>query len=121
MSKWSNDTVLDALLDKVAESTQLLVVTAQPSDRSEALAIALYCSLKFQHHFSSAVIHAVNHDGDSDSTGSITGNIVGLLHGYRQIPANWIERLELKDIILQIADELWMKYKEQAGNTQRYF
>ena len=41
MSKWSNDTVLDALLDKVAESTQLLVVTAQPSDRSEALAIAL--------------------------------------------------------------------------------
>lgn len=87
----------------------------------EALAIAIYCSLKFQHHFSSAVIHAVNHDGDSDSTGSITGNIVGLLQGYRQIPTNWIERLELKDIILQIADELWMKYKEQAGNTQRYF
>ncbi len=42
----------------------------------EALAIALYCSLK-EKDFKKALIMAVNHDGDSDSTGAICGNILG--------------------------------------------
>lgn len=41
MAKWSNDSVLDALLDKVATSTQLLVTTSQPADRTAALAASL--------------------------------------------------------------------------------
>ena len=47
----------------------------------EALAIAIYCSLRYQNDFSAAIIAAVNHSGDSDSTGAITGNIVGALVG----------------------------------------
>jgi len=87
----------------------------------EALAIGLYCSLKYQSNFTSALKAAVNHDGDSDSTGSITGNIVGVLHGYSQIPKSWLDRVELKDVILQVADELWMKYKETTDQTSRFF
>jgi hypothetical protein len=41
MAKWANDSVLDALLDKVATSTQLLVTTSQPADRAAALAASL--------------------------------------------------------------------------------
>ncbi len=43
----------------------------------EALAMAVYCALKYKDNFKKALIAAVNHDGDSDSTGAITGNILG--------------------------------------------
>ena len=72
----------------------------------EALAIALYCSLKYYNDFSAAIIAAVNHSGDSDSTGSITGNIVGAHIGYKNIPQKWKDDLELMEIILEVADSL---------------
>jgi len=72
----------------------------------EALAIALYCSLKYYNDFSSAIIAAVNHSGDSDSTGSITGNIVGAFVGYDNISQKWTDDLELKDVVIKVADSL---------------
>ena len=42
----------------------------------EALAIAIYSSLKYKDDFKKALICSVNHDGDSDSTGAICGNIL---------------------------------------------
>ena len=72
----------------------------------EALAIALYCSLRYSNDFSAAIIAAVNHSGDSDSTGSITGNIVGALVGYEAIDDMWKKDLELKETILEMADDL---------------
>jgi len=73
----------------------------------EALAIALYCSLKYNDNFEKAIIASVNHSGDSDSTGSITGNIIGAIHGYKNIPERFINNLELKDLILEVADDLF--------------
>jgi len=72
----------------------------------ETLAIALYCSLKYSHDFSKAIITAVNHKGDSDSTGAVTGNILGALLGYSAIEEKWKENLELADVILEVADDL---------------
>lgn len=37
MPKWTNDIVLDALLDKVATGTILTVCSAQPTNRTEAV------------------------------------------------------------------------------------
>ena len=73
----------------------------------EALAIGIYCSLKYYDDFSAGLIAAVNHDGDSDSTGSITGNIIGAHIGYNNIPQEWKTNLQLHDEILKIADELY--------------
>jgi len=72
----------------------------------EAVAIAIYCSLKYQNNFKEAIIAAANHDGDSDSTAAITGNIVGARVGYDNIPNYYKDNVELKDIILEIADDL---------------
>ena len=72
----------------------------------EALAIAVYCALRHSDDFSAAIISAVNHSGDSDSTGSITGNIVGSLLGYEAIDEKWKKDLEIKETILEIADDL---------------
>lgn len=50
---------------------------------------------------------AVNHDGDSDSTGAITGNILGVYLGIGQIPAGFIEPLELKEIIEELSVDMY--------------
>ena len=73
----------------------------------EALAIAIFCALRYQDDFEKAIIAAVNHDGDSDSTGAIAGNILGAYLGLSAIPSKYIDNLELKDIILEIADDLY--------------
>lgn len=74
----------------------------------EALAIALFCALRHSESFSDAIIAAANHSGDSDSTASICGNIVGAWLGFDAIDKQWIEKLELVDVIQEIADDLSM-------------
>jgi len=86
----------------------------------EALAIAVYCSLKHKEDFKKALIASVNHSGDSDSTGAITGNIAGAYFGLSIIPQAWIEKLELKDVILQVADDLLIGYQEDDEWRDRY-
>ena len=51
----------------------------------------------------------MNHGGDSDSTGSIAGQIVGAIHGEEAIPARWLERLELREVVAGVADALWQE------------
>ena len=72
----------------------------------EAFAIALYSCLKYEDNFENAIVCAVNHDGDSDSTGAIAGNIIGTVLGLNNIPNYFIDNLELKDTILEIAYDL---------------
>ena len=72
----------------------------------EALAIAIYCALRYQDDFSGCMIAAVNHRGDSDSTGAVAGNILGALVGYDGIDDQWKRDLELSEVILEMADDL---------------
>ena len=72
----------------------------------EALAIAIYCALKYPDDIDRALIAAVNHRGDSDSTGAVAGNIVGANIGFDRIPDKYKNDLELYDVILKVADDL---------------
>ena len=73
----------------------------------EALAVAIYCALKYSNDFDKAIIAAVNHGGDSDSTGAIAGNILGAYLGLSAIPEKYTKNLELLDVITEIADDLY--------------
>lgn len=73
----------------------------------EALAIAIYCALRHFDNFEDAMIAAVNHGGDSDSTGAVTGNILGAAIGYEAIPQFFKDDLEMNDLILHMADDLY--------------
>ena len=79
----------------------------------EAVAIGLFAALVAK-DFEHGVLLAVNHGGDSDSTGSIAGNILGLIHGETGIPACWLERLELRDLIGEVAHDLWLHFGDGA-------
>lgn len=72
----------------------------------ETLAIAVYCALKYPDNFEKAIIASVNHDGDSDSTGAVTGNLLGAVIGYDKLPQKFLEHLELRDVILEVAEDL---------------
>ncbi|MBS4197354.1 ADP-ribosylglycohydrolase family protein [Lederbergia citri] len=86
----------------------------------EALAISVYCALKYQDDFKKALIVAVNHNGDSDSTGAITGNILGAFLGFGKIPEEWINLVELKDLLIQVADDLLVEYNRDNVNLEWY-
>ena len=74
----------------------------------EALAIAIYCACKYQDDPIKGIIAAVNHSGDSDSTGAIAGNILGAWNGISAFDEYWINNLEIKDVIIDMAND--MKY-----------
>ena len=72
----------------------------------EALAIAVYCALAAENDFEKGIVLAVNHGGDSDSTGAMTGNLLGALLGKSAIPEKYLSKLELVDLIAEIAGDL---------------
>ena len=103
---------------KIIELAQKLSVSQKSVEKSiqaigggwvgeEALAISLYCSLKFSDNFERGTLAAVNHSGDSDSTGSITGAILGTLLGVESIPGLWVKKVEGSDRIKKIADDMF--------------
>lgn len=73
----------------------------------EALAIAVYSALRHENDFSACIRAAVNHSGDSDSTGAIAGNILGAYLGLDAIDNKWLDKLEMKDDLLNMARELY--------------
>lgn len=89
----------------------------------ETFAIAIYSCLKYKNSFEDAIICSVNHDGDSDSTGSVTGNIMGVYLGYDSIPKYYIDNLELKDVIYEIAEDLATEIPigEYSNNKDDYW
>lgn len=79
----------------------------------EALGIAVLCALSAETP-RDALIAAVNHDGDSDSTGAICGNLLGAALGADVFPAEWVEQLEVRDLLETLAVDL-------AGSIARDF
>lgn len=86
----------------------------------EALAISIYCALKYGDNLKKAILAAVNHDGDSDSTGAITGNILGTYLGISGIPKLWNNKVELVHLIIEISDDLLVEYRVDEGCLNKY-
>ena len=124
-------------LDEIVDQAIELAKNALPDEENikklgegwvaeETIAIAIYCSVRYQDDFSRAIIAAVNHDGDSDSTGAVTGNIVGAWLGFNAIEDKWKRDLELSAVILEIADDIcygcqmseYSAYKDKAWTTK---
>ena len=95
------------LVDSKASDVENIEKIGEGWVAEETLAIAIYCTVKYFDNFEQAMIASVNHCGDSDSTGAVTGNILGAVVGYDAIPEFFKTDLELHDVILHVADDLW--------------
>lgn len=72
----------------------------------EALGIGLFAALRYRNDIAAAFAAAANISGDSDSTASIAGAILGACFGLEAIPPDWVARVENREMLLGLADEL---------------
>ena len=75
---------------------------------------AIYCFAKYHESYAKAVLYAISLGGDTDTIGAMTGAIAGAYHGIENIPNAWKQKLEKRDYIERLADELW---KLKMGNS----
>lgn len=76
-------------------------------DSLEASIWSLYNSSSYRE----AVELAVNLGGDTDTIGSITGSLAGLYYGVEDIPAEWVDCLQNKELINSICERFYEMYK----------
>jgi ADP-ribosylglycohydrolase len=69
----------------------------------EAVALALYCVIRYPNDYTACVRRAANGDGDTDSVACIAGSIMGARLGLDAIPADWRARCEHRDQIDDLA------------------
>jgi len=79
----------------------------------ETLQAALWAFHKSD-DFRTGALLAVNLGDDADTTGAVYGQLAGAYFGEVGIPAEWREKLALKDVILNLADQL-RKYGAPDG------
>lgn len=73
---------------------------------NEALAIGILCALRYENDIAGAMTFAANHGGNSSTTAAIAGMLVGARIGFNAIPDRFVDRLELVDVILELADDV---------------
>jgi ADP-ribosyl-[dinitrogen reductase] hydrolase len=56
--------------------------------------------------FEDAVIQAVNLGNDADTVGAVSGQLAGAVYGESSIPDRWLERLEWRNELGELADRL---------------
>ena len=78
----------------------------------EAVALALYCFLKYPDDYLKTVLRGANTNGDSDSIACIAGGISGAYLGVTAIPDKWINNIEKEQYLHSMADRLYKKKKE---------
>jgi ADP-ribosylglycohydrolase len=104
----------------VAASSETVERLGEGWIAEEALAIAVFCALVHPTDLEAALVLAANHSGDTDSTAAITGNLMGALLGRGAIPARWLDTLELRDAIEQLAADLATGYEPSDAWRRRY-
>ena len=57
--------------------------------------------------FEDGVLAAVNLGDDADTTAAIYGQLAGALYGADAIPERWLDKLVMRDRIIELADELF--------------
>ncbi len=75
----------------------------------EAVALALYCFLKYPNDYKKAVLRGANTNGDSDSVACIAGSISGAYLGFDAITSQWAKKIEKSEYLFDLANRLAMK------------
>jgi ADP-ribosylglycohydrolase len=76
------------------------------STAAQALAGAVYASIRYEDDFDGAMICAVNHSGASCAVGAVTGSILGAIFGADGLPDFYLEGLECAPILRELADDM---------------
>lgn len=78
----------------------------------DSLEAALWC-FKTTNSYKEAVLTAANLGDDADTTAAIVGMLAGAYYGVEGIPEEWLDVLDMKDVITNLTDGLY----KHAVNT----
>ena len=102
--------------DKLSQAIELSYKGGDPQRRIESLrcstaveclAGAIFSSLTSRDDFDMAMITAVNHSGRSSAVGALTGAILGAVLGEEALPEFYLESLEPRAMLRELADDLY--------------
>lgn len=66
------------------------------------LEASLWCLLN-ENSYAATVLRSVDLGGDTDTTGAVAGGLAGLYYGFESIPEEWIDELQKKEDIYDLA------------------
>ena len=82
------------------------IVYGMPCAIYHQLPAAYYLSSLFHNDFESAVLHAVNGGGQNQVRALLTGTLTGAQVGLKSIPTRFLEGLEKRDELINLAENL---------------
>jgi ADP-ribosylglycohydrolase len=83
-------------------------------DGGEAFGAALACAA-YSDDYADAVAKAINSPGDSDSLGCICGAFMGAKLGASAIPEEWIQKVEEREWLEELAVALYHRFREVSN------
>ncbi|MEV6440694.1 ADP-ribosylglycohydrolase family protein [Amycolatopsis sp. NPDC051716] len=109
-----------ALAEQGPPTPEKLESLGQGNVGETALSMSVYVALATT-DAGSALLASVNHGGDSDSTGSVCGNLVGAMYGEEALRQSWLDQLELREVIVELADDALTEFGPGAPGDDRWF
>ncbi|HEY8372752.1 MAG TPA: ADP-ribosylglycohydrolase family protein [Pseudonocardiaceae bacterium] len=115
--------ILTALLQRVRERYRWrhssdpaqMAALGMPGTAVGALARGLLAAAKHGHDPRSALLAAVNHHaGHSAASGAVAGMLVGARYGVRWLPREWVEQLELRFVLHNLAADVFMQFNRYS-------
>ncbi len=85
-----------------------------------ALAMGIYAALSYPDNLEKALLLTINQDGNSNSSAVVAGSILGAYHGMDAIEPCWLEKLELADVIQEVAKDLLTVYEDTPEWVAKY-
>ena len=77
------------------------------------LCAGVYSALCHAGDLNRGLLLSVDHSGNIDETGAVAGALLGGLHGFNVIPGQLLDNLELKDVILEMAEDVYNQFHKQ--------
>jgi poly(ADP-ribose) glycohydrolase ARH3 len=89
------------------DRARIIAVLGNGIEAPRSVPMAIYCFLKQPQSYEDTVIYAVSLGGDADTIAAMAGAISGAYLGIDAIPQEWRAKLENREYIETLAENLW--------------
>lgn len=98
---------MEGLLDGNPSKREVINSLGNGVEAFNSVPTAVYSFLSRPDSFEAAVIYAISLGGDADTIGAMAGASAGAYHGAKNIPRRLVEKLEDREKMKKLADELF--------------
>ena len=89
------------------DKAKVVTVLGNGIEAPRSVPTAIYCFLRQPKSYKDTVTYAISLGGDTDTIAAMAGAISGAYLGIEAIPEDWRAKLENRDYIETLADNLW--------------